>query len=729
VQGGVIIRSLTSTLEAAQKVGGKALCKLVLTQGATTKTYNLGSGSNRILRGKHLEAQYNHAAEVVLDNADGTVSALNLEGYKGVISYGYTTSGGDEYSATAPLWVVGQQSMSWRSRTAGRLDVSLALAGIPNFLKQDRASSIYEPASTNTDTVKTILTAIAQSTLACYSHCTAYTITFDSEDSLIDSFIPADAFSIHLNEDRLSKMKELLSYTKCVMNFQADGAIHIFVPRRTEDAATWVANTAYSLNDMVIPTTPNGYYYVCTTAGTSHATTEPTWTTDIGDTFNDGTVVWTLAYHYEYELGSGNHAFFSMANRKRLVIPNYIEVSSQRQDATQYSGYAVDTATQTTLTASSLSDVRKHYELPITSNAQGTSIATAILSHAQVEAEKGSASVPMNVGAEVYDYVNCIDTRDSDTARQGNILQITRMAAPGQFEMQFSFGSLEGAASALGTFSTIINTSGDPQITLQDVIGELAALWQAIDKITTWIEWANDKLRAIQKYIVDILQITSSIKIPYGKKFYMSGTASGTVFENDLADYTATHDQVTASDYGITGTKITVSNDYTGVVYNIRRARLLFDTSGIPDDAIISAVTLHLYGDLTNTEDAVWNLTIVDGSDLFIGDVSLDYGKLLDNTTSYGTLASGSFVTDAWNNISFTAAGLALIVKAGNTKLGLRSSADISATQPAGENYFQFYSENNPNLAPFLTIEYTTDLSDIIETLETGSLVLPWMGL
>lgn len=58
--------------------------------------------------------------------------------------------------------------------------------------------------------------------------------------------------------------------------------------------AEWVASTAYSLNDIVKSTsaTKNGYYFKCTTAGTS-GTAEPTWDTTIGNTTNDNTAVWT----------------------------------------------------------------------------------------------------------------------------------------------------------------------------------------------------------------------------------------------------------------------------------------------------------------------------------------------------------------------------------------------------------------------------------------------------
>ncbi len=55
----------------------------------------------------------------------------------------------------------------------------------------------------------------------------------------------------------------------------------------------WVVAEALALGDSRRPTTPNGYRFQVTTAGTTHATTEPTWPTTIGSTVADGTVVWT----------------------------------------------------------------------------------------------------------------------------------------------------------------------------------------------------------------------------------------------------------------------------------------------------------------------------------------------------------------------------------------------------------------------------------------------------
>ncbi len=62
----------------------------------------------------------------------------------------------------------------------------------------------------------------------------------------------------------------------------------------TDIEPDWTVATSYSLGTIIEPTTDNGYIYKCTTAGTSHATTEPTWPTSINSTVTDNSsVVWT----------------------------------------------------------------------------------------------------------------------------------------------------------------------------------------------------------------------------------------------------------------------------------------------------------------------------------------------------------------------------------------------------------------------------------------------------
>lgn len=61
-----------------------------------------------------------------------------------------------------------------------------------------------------------------------------------------------------------------------------------------KEPSRWIASTAYVVGDIVRPTVNNGYFYKCSTAGTSH-TSEPTWGTTVAGTTSEGggTCVWT----------------------------------------------------------------------------------------------------------------------------------------------------------------------------------------------------------------------------------------------------------------------------------------------------------------------------------------------------------------------------------------------------------------------------------------------------
>jgi len=67
-----------------------------------------------------------------------------------------------------------------------------------------------------------------------------------------------------------------------------------FIGLAAHPAATaWTTATVIAAGDYLRPTTPNGRRYYASTAGTTHATTEPTWPTGAAATVADGTVVWT----------------------------------------------------------------------------------------------------------------------------------------------------------------------------------------------------------------------------------------------------------------------------------------------------------------------------------------------------------------------------------------------------------------------------------------------------
>jgi len=82
--------------------------------------------------------------------------------------------------------------------------------------------------------------------------------------------------------------------------------------------ADWVADTAYALGDYVVPTTWNDWRYECTVAGTSHATTEPTWPTTEGATVVDNEVTWTCRRIQVIEAGA-NGATLTLAMLDQLI--------------------------------------------------------------------------------------------------------------------------------------------------------------------------------------------------------------------------------------------------------------------------------------------------------------------------------------------------------------------------------------------------------------------------
>ncbi len=342
-----------------------------------------------------------------------------------------------------------------------------------------------------------------------FSHCTSYDVVFDSEDSLIDTYAPADGFRIDEGSSRLESINALLRFTGCVKRVQADGKIHVLVPKASTDIA-WVsptsstdADSAWTDDALAYDGNTATYAYVSTVehylelipAVSLYADTVRIWadsTTALGTprgvvtltievyynsawhvlnsaqftggewvTFNVGGIKWVekarlkiptggastgesrvmefafyQTYDYEYALGSGNHEFFSKSVRNALVIPNKVTVHSYPDDDTIYSGYYTDT------TSFALVPKEDFIRTKLTSSAQATAIATAMIGQAVMNSQRGSATVPINLGAEIWDFVKVTDSRQSDS-RTGNIGYLKRWYMPGRdLNMGFSFGKL-----------------------------------------------------------------------------------------------------------------------------------------------------------------------------------------------------------------------------------------------------------------------------------------------
>lgn len=117
-----------------------------------------------------------------------------------------------------------------------------------------------------------------------------------------------------------------------------------------DDAATWVASTAYTTSDYVIPTTPNSRFYQCTTAGTSDSS-EPTWPTTTGQTVVDATVTWTDMGLITCVVDTDYTLVTRLGAIKALSTGDIVDGETLNVDYTwaAQDGYDIDGATQPTV--------------------------------------------------------------------------------------------------------------------------------------------------------------------------------------------------------------------------------------------------------------------------------------------------------------------------------------------------------------------------------------------
>ena len=260
----------------------------------------------------------------------------------------------------------------------GKLVCRLLMSGIPDMLAEDRASGAYMPADTDIKTVKDLVREILG----------------DSGVTMLTCFNHCQPYGVDFDsEDSLIDSYQPKDGLRIYMNGSRLSAL-----KRLLDYTGCVMRFGGDGNVHILQPVTGG-----------------------------------TVYDYEYSLANG-HTFFSKAYRNSLVIPNYVIARSHPGDSPQYSGCASDSES-----ISAFREMRYQKYACLASDAQAVIIAAALLAKFQLEAQKGEADVPMNCGAELFDYVKVTDERESDY-RAGNIGSLTRKYSPGRYTMEFSFG-------------------------------------------------------------------------------------------------------------------------------------------------------------------------------------------------------------------------------------------------------------------------------------------------
>jgi hypothetical protein len=175
---------------------------------------------------------------------------------------------------------------------------------------------------------------------------------------------------------------------------------------------------------------------------------------------------------------------------------------------------------------------------------------------------------------------------------------------------------------------------------------------------------------------------------------YLSGNNYTEVHDNSSGGYAAYGE---SADF--------VGQFYPGDTYIIYRNFLPFDTSSVPNGAIINSAKLYFYiqeNDLQAADDfCVITTTQESTSSIVISDYD-KVGTQIEDCINLDINDSG------YSSITLT--NLSWVNKTGYTKIGLRASKDISGTAPETGEYFIFKTNSGENQA-YLEVDYDDDIT------------------
>lgn len=110
-------------------------------------------------------------------------------------------------------------------------------------------------------------------TIKCRLHTATYTPNLDTHETIAD--LTNEVTGTGYSAGGVTLASKTITYTAA-----------------NSWATTWAASTAYAVGDIVRPTAGNAHLYRAIVAGTSHASTQPTWPTVSGQTVVDNTGTW-----------------------------------------------------------------------------------------------------------------------------------------------------------------------------------------------------------------------------------------------------------------------------------------------------------------------------------------------------------------------------------------------------------------------------------------------------
>ncbi len=225
--------------------------------------------------------------------------------------------------------------------------------------------------------------------------------------------------------------------------------------------------------------------------------------------------------------------------------------------------------------------------------------------------------------------------------------------------------------------------SGDPQY-YEDEKGEW---WIADYGITTKASYEYQKEVTAKEEKPTIIEMILSFFLPKhalaaSVTFYPDPntevtSVDGSMEKNDSSNWTTTRN-ASASNAGddLSAHLYARDEEKSNGKVGLARAFLLFDTSVLPDAAIVTAATVNMY--ITNvlagsSEKRIYAVAATPASNTAL--VLGDYDQV--GSTSFGT-TDGTYTLNTYESLSLNSTGLAAITPTGVSKLGFRSYNDFN---------------------------------------------------
>lgn len=158
------------------------------------------------------------------------------------------------------------------------------------------------------------------------------------------------------------------------------------------------------------------------------------------------------------------------------------------------------------------------------------------------------------------------------------------------------------------------------------------------------------------------------------------------------------------------------ASNYNGSLYSIGRGFFTFDTSSIPNGAVISVARLYLKPTLIENVHSV-DIHCVAATNSSTSSLSTaDYDQV--GSTSFGSKALSTYSVGVYGYIDFNATGIAHIDKDGYTKFACRTSQDLNNSAPPGSanNILTINADDASGTSndPYLYVEYAVPTTQTI---------------